>query len=278
MTEPAGQEGQKSIGLIAGQGMLPRIIARDAQARGYRVVVAALEGLSDGTVVEYSNQSSTFNAGKVGSVLNYFRELGVSEAVFAGKIPKAMLYNGTVRPDFRAMGLLMKLVDQRDDTLIDTVVAEFEKEGINFLDMKDFCSDLLTPLGKLTRKGPSRAEKRDIEFGFKMAKEIGSLDIGQTVVVKDRAVMAVEAIEGTDEAIMRGGTLAGEGAVVVKVSRPGQDMRFDVPVVGPDTLSAMVRSNVRVLALEAGKSIFLEREAFVSGAEEAGITIVGVEG
>ena len=278
MTEPAGQEGQKSIGLIAGQGMMPRIIARDAQARGYRVVVAALKGLSDGTEGEYSDQVQSFNAGKINTMMSYFRDNGVSEAVFAGKIPKALLYNGTIRPDFRALGLLLKLVDQRDDTLIDSIVAEFAKEGISFLYMKDFCSDLLTPLGKLTRKGPSRAETRDIEFGFRMAKEIGTLGIGQTVVVKDRAVMAVEAIEGTDEAIMRGGTLAGQGAVVVKVSRPGQDMRFDVPVVGPDTLSVMARANVRVLALEAAHSIFLEQEAFISGAEEAGITVIGVKG
>ncbi len=257
---------------------MPRIIATDAQAKGYRVVIAALEGLSDGTEGEYSDQARSFNAGKISAVMSYFRDNGVSEAVFAGKIPKAILYNGKLRPDFRALGLLMKLVDQRDDTLIDSVVTEFDKEGISFLYMKDFCSDLLTPLGKLTRKGPSRAEKRDIEFGFKMAKEIGALGIGQTVVVKDRDIMAVEAIEGTDEAILRGGLLAGEGAVVVKVSRPGQDMRFDVPVVGPDTLSVMVRSKVRVLALEAAHSIFLDREAFISGAEEAGITVVGVKG
>ncbi len=278
MGEPAGQEGPGSIGLIAGQGMLPRIIATDARARGYRVVVAALKGLSDGTEGEYSDLTQSFNAGKIGAVLSYFRDNGVSEAVFAGKIPKALLYNGTIRPDFRALGLLMKLVDQRDDTLIDSIVLEFEKEGISFLHMKDFCADLLTPLGKLTKKGPSRSEKRDMEFGFKMAKEIGSLGIGQTVVVKDRDVMAVEAIEGTDEAIKRGGLLADGGAVVVKVSRPGQDMRFDVPVVGPDTLEVMISSRVRVLALEAGKSIFLERESFISGAEEAGITVIGVEG
>ncbi|MCK4910362.1 MAG: UDP-2,3-diacylglucosamine diphosphatase LpxI [Thermodesulfovibrionales bacterium] len=278
MGEPAGQESSRSIGLIAGQGMLPRIIATDARARGYRVVVAALKGLSDGTEGEYSDHTRSFNAGKIGAVMSYFRDNGVSEAVFAGKIPKALLYDGTIRPDFRALGLLLKLVDQRDDTLIAKIVAEFAKEGISFLHMKDFCSDLLTPPGKLTKKGPSRAEKRDIEFGFKMAKEIGSLGIGQTVVVKDRDVMAVEAIEGTDEAIRRGGLLAGGGAVVVKVSRPGQDMRFDVPVVGPDTLGVMVQSKVRVLALEAGKSIFLERESFISGAEEAGITVIGVEG
>jgi DUF1009 family protein len=135
----------------------------------------------------------------------------------------------------------------------------------------------LTPEGKLTRKGPSRSEKKDIEFGFNMAKEIGRLDIGQTVVVKNRAVIAVEAIEGTDGAIKRGGKLAKE-AVVVKVSRPGQDMRFDVPVVGAGTLKVMMASGIRVLALEARKSILMDREDFLREANEAGITVIGVKG
>ena len=272
------QESSKSIGLIAGQGHLPGIIARDARKKGYRVVVVALKGLADGSEDDYADVVKSFNAGKINSVLAYLKDNGVSEAVFAGKVPKSVLYDGTVIPDLRAIGILKKLVDQRDDTIIDTIVREFEKDDIKLLDMKAFCSDLLTPEGCLTKKGPSRAEKRDIEFGFKMAKAVGDLDIGQTVVVKDRAVMAVEAIEGTDEAIMRGGLLALEGAVVVKVSRPGQDMRFDVPVVGPDTLKAMVKAKVRVLALEAGKSIFLERDDFISGAENAGISIVAVTG
>ncbi len=278
MDKKTSQESSKSIGLIAGQGMLPRIIAEDARKNGYRVVAVALSGLADGSEKDYAHVLKRINAGKVNSVLGFLRDNGVTEAVFAGKVPKSMLYDGTVIPDFRALGLLKKIVDQRDDTIIDTIVSEFEREGIKFLDMKEFCSDLLTPEGKLTKRGPSRSESRDIEFGFKMAKEVGRLDIGQTVVVKDRAVMAVEAIEGTDEAIKRGGALAKEGAVVVKVSRPGQDMRFDVPVVGPDTLEALVQAKVRVLALEAHKSIFLERDAFISGAEEAGISIIGMAG
>ena len=278
MDKKTSQESSKSIGLIAGQGMLPRIIAEDACKNGYRVVAVALSGLADGSEKDYAHVLKRINAGKVNSVLGFLRDNGVTEAVFAGKVPKSMLYDGTVIPDFRALGLLKKIVDQRDDTIIDTIVSEFEREGIKFLDMKEFCSDLLTPEGKLTNRGPSRSESRDIEFGFKMAKEVGRLDIGQTVVVKDRAVMAVEAIEGTDEAIKRGGALAMEGAVVVKVSRPGQDMRFDVPVVGPDTLEALKQAKVRVLVLEARKSIFLERDAFISGAEDAGISIIGMAG
>lgn len=269
-------EETRSVGLIAGAGMMPGLIASDAREKGYRIVVAALEGLEDGSIINQADLTQNFNAGKIGAIIKYFLANGVSEALFAGKVPKTVLFNGSVRPDLKAIGLLMKLADRRDDTIMNTIVSAFEGEGIKFLDMRDFCSNLLTPLGKLTKKGPSKSEGQDIEFGFRMAKEIGALDIGQSIVVKNRAVMAVEAIEGTDEAIRRGGKLAGNGAVVVKVSRPKQDMRFDVPVVGPDTLKTMIESKIRVLALEAGKSIFLERDAFITGAEKEGITIVGV--
>lgn len=269
---------RKKLGLIAGMGLLPSIIAADARSKGFMIFTAALKGLADGTEREYSDSSEVINAGRLGSFFGFFKKHGVKEVLFAGKVPKLSLYDGTVVPDLRALGVLAKLPDRGDDTIMDTVVAEFGKEGISFLDMRDFCGDLLTPVGKLTAKGPSRDEKRDIEFGFRMAKAIGALDIGQTVVVKDLTVMSVEAIEGTDEAIRRGGGLAGRGAVVVKVSRPGQDMRYDVPVVGPETLDAMAAVGARVLAVEAGKSIVIERESFIRKASYAGITVVGVGG
>lgn len=267
-----------SLGLIAGSGVLPSLVSWNAREKGYRVVTAAIESLADPSISEQADLAGWFNAGKLGSIIRFFRENGVEEAVMAGKIPKGILYTGKVRPDLKAVGMLMKLRDRKDDSIILAVEREFKKEGIRFLDMKDFLSGFLTPEGRLTRKGPDRRERKDIEFGFSLAKEIGALDIGQTVVVKERAVMAVEAIEGTDEAIRRGGRLAGGGAVVVKVSRPGQDMRFDVPVVGLDTLDAMLEAGAGTLALEAGKSLFVDRGEFIRRADGAGISVVGVRG
>lgn len=267
----------RTLGLIAGMGGLPAVVAADARSKGYRVVAVGLDGLSDGSENEYAEVSKSFNLGKINSVFQFFREHGVTEAVFAGKVPKTVLYDGSIRPDLRAAGILFrKLTDRRDDTIIGAVAREFESEGIRLRDMKDFCAGLLTPEAVLTRRRPDRREKKDIEFGLRMAKEIGRLDIGQTVVVKELAVMAVEAIEGTDEAIRRGGKLAVEGAVVVKVSRPNQDMRFDVPVVGIATLEAMAEVKASALALEASKSIIMDRENFLSFAQDAGIAVVGV--
>lgn len=214
--------------------------------------------------------------GKLGEVIKTLKKQGVTEAVMAGKISKTLLYRKKVRPDLRAAKLLFMLKDRGDDSIINAVAREFEKDGIKLIGISELCSALLTPDGQLTKGPPTDAEWKDIKFGFRLAKEIGRLDIGQTVVVKDLAVMAVEAIEGTDEAIKRGGGLAGGGATVIKVIRPSQDIRFDVPVVGMNTLHAMVKAHIRVLALEAHKSLFLDRGGFISRAEKAGISVIGV--
>jgi DUF1009 family protein len=266
----------KTVGLIAGYGELPGLVARSARAKGYRLVLAALQSLAPEAIEKHADISEWFNVGKVGGVIKFLKKNDVEGVIFAGKVPKTVLYLGGVRPDLRTMSMLFKLRDRNDESIIQLINDEFEKEGFNILYMKDFIPELFTPVGKLAGKGPSKKQLKDIGFGFRVAKEIGRLDIGQTVVVKDGAVMAVEAIEGTDDAIRRGGKLAGGGAVVVKVSRPGQDMRYDVPVVGIGTVEAMARTNAEVLALEAGKSILLERDKFVRKAEEAGISVMGV--
>jgi DUF1009 family protein len=268
----------KTIGLIIGAGHISRAIAEDARSRGYRIVAAALEHLAEAAIEDHVDVLEWFNAGKVGAVIKYFKKHRVREALVAGKVPKTLLYKGGIKPDLRALKLLFTVKDRNDDSIIGAIAGEFEGEGIRFLDMRDFCSGLLTPEGTLTRNGPSREEWKDIEFGFRMAKDVGKLGIGQTVVVRDLAVMAVEAIEGTDEAIRRGGELADIGATVVKVSRPGQDMRFDLPVVGLETMDAMIEGGIRVLAVEAGKSILLDREEFIRRAEEARISVVGYRG
>jgi DUF1009 family protein len=196
----------------------------------------------------------------------------------AGKVPKALLYKGNITPDLKAMKLLFTLRDRSDDSILLAITRELEKDGITLLNTTDFCQDMLTPEGILTEKGLTEEEWADIRFGWKIAREMGRLDIGQTVVVKGKAVMAVEAIEGTDKAIQRGGAYADAGAVVVKISKPDQDMRFDVPVAGLDTLRAMIKVRARVLALEAKKSILLQKERVLREADEAGIAVVGYRG
>lgn len=259
-------------------GGLPKAVALEAKALGLRVVVVALEPLADDSLKNIADQFKRVSVGRLGEIIRTLKKNGVKEAVMAGKVPKTLLFERPVLPDIRAAKLLLTLKDKSDDSILLAITKELEKDGIRLLRITDFTKGLLAPEGILTEKPPTKAEWESIRFGWRIAKELGRLDIGQTVVVKDTAVMALEAIEGTDEAIRRGGMLAKGGAVVVKVEKPGQDMRFDVPVVGPETLGAMVESKARVLAVEAHKCIFLDREGFLRDAKKAGVTVVGFKG
>ncbi len=265
----------KKLGLIAGSGKLPVAIASEARSMGYAVIAVGLEPLADKSLAGVADEIHWINVGRLGAIIATLKKGGVGEAVMAGKVPKSLLYKGRVTPDLRAVKVLLCLRDRKDDSILLAITHELEKDGIKLLKTTDFTTRLLTPAGILTQKPPSEEEWKDIAFGWQVAKEIGKLDIGQTVVVKNLAVMSVEAIEGTDEAIRRGGVLAGEGAVVVKVSKPRQDMRFDVPVVGSDTLKAMIEVKARVLAIDSKRSILLDREKMIADARKAGITIVG---
>jgi UDP-2,3-diacylglucosamine hydrolase len=265
----------KKLGLIAGSGELPLAIAAEARAKGYTVIAVGLDPLAERALATTADEVTWVNVGKLGTIIDTLTKSGIKEAVMAGKVPKSLLYKSRITPDLRAVKVLFSLKDRSDDSIMLAITKELEKDGIKLLDTTEFSSGLLTPEGVLTRGAPSKEEWLDIAFGWEIAKQMGRLDIGQTVVVKDKAVMAVEAIEGTDEAIRRGGTLAGDGAVVVKVSKPQQDMRFDVPVTGLDTLRAMISIHARVLAVEAGQSILLDREKMVDEADGAGISVVG---
>jgi DUF1009 family protein len=266
----------KKLGLIAGNGELPLAVADEARAKGYEVIAVGLEPLAEKSLSAVVKEVRWINVGKLGEIIEFLRKSGIQEAVMAGKVPKTLLYKSKITPDLRAVKLLLTLKDKSDDSILLGIAKELRKDGITLLNTTDFTSGLLTPEGVLTTDSPTENEWKDIAFGWKIAKEIGRLDIGQTVVINNRAVMAIEAIEGTDEAIRRGGSLAGTGAVVVKVSKPHQDMRFDVPVVGPDTLKSMISVQARVLAIEAGKSILLRREQIRREAQGAGISIVGI--
>jgi DUF1009 family protein len=265
----------KKLGIIAGMGELPIAIAVDARSKGYTVLAVGLEPLADRGLESCVDEIRWINVGKLGEIIEYLKKSGVDNVVMAGKVPKEMLYRSKISPDLRAIKLLFTLRDRSDDSILLAIARELKKDGMTLLNTTDFSTRLLTPEGVLTDKGPTEEEWKDIAFGWGIAKEMGRLDIGQTVVIRNLAVMAVEAIEGTDEAIRRGGKLAGRDAVVIKVSKPQQDMRFDVPVVGPDTLAAMLEVNARVLAVEAEKSILLRREVLLREANEAGISVVG---
>jgi DUF1009 family protein len=265
----------KKLGLIAGSGELPLAIAAEARAMGYTVIAVGLDPLAERSLAAAANEVKWVNVGKLGTIIDTLTKAGIKEAVMAGKVPKSLLYKSRITPDLRAARVLFSLKDRSDDSIMLAITRELEKDGVRLLNTTDFSSRLLTPEGVLTQRSPSKKEWHDIGFGWEIAKQIGRLDIGQAVVVKDRAVMAVEAIEGTDEAIKRGGRLSGEGAVVVKVSKPQQDMRFDVPVTGMDTLSAMISVHARVLAVEAGNSILLDRRKMIAEADSAAISVVG---
>lgn len=264
------------IGIIAGGGDLPNIIAKDARERGFKVITVALKNLASPDLNKVSDEIKWINVGKLGELIDTLKEFEVKEAIMAGKVSKTLLYKSKLTPDMRAVKLLFSLKDKSDDSILNAITKELEKEGIHVIDTPTFSPHLLTSEGVLTDNPPAMDEWKDIEFGWMIAKEIGRLDIGQTVVVKGQAVMAVEAIEGTDEAILRGGRLAGEGAVVIKVSKPHQDMRLDVPVIGLDTLKSMVEVRARVIAVEAHRSMIMHREQLIKKAEESGISIVGI--
>ncbi|MDA8432517.1 MAG: UDP-2,3-diacylglucosamine diphosphatase LpxI [Nitrospiraceae bacterium] len=266
----------KKLGLIAGRGELPFAVAAEARAKGYTVVAVGLEPVADKALATAVDEIHWINVGKLGSVIAALGKAGVKEAVMAGKVPKSLIYKGKITPDLRAVKVLFSLKDRSDDSILLAITRELERDGITLLNTTDFSSGLLMPEGLLSKSAPSKKEWKDIEFGFGIAREMGRLDIGQTVVIKDMAVMAVEAIEGTDEAIRRGGRLAGPGAVVVKVSKPQQDMRFDVPAVGMETLEAMIEVKARVLAVEKGKSIVLNKGAMKMKADKHKISIVGL--
>ena len=267
------------LGLITGMGDLPKAVASEAKKMGYKVVAIALQPPADESIKPFVDDFHKISIGRFGGLISLLKKLSIKDAVMAGKVPKSLLYSNktSLFPDLKAVKLFFSLKDRADDTIMKAVVKELEKSGVKVHSTTTFTKKLLAPEGVLTRKKPSKVDLEDIEFGWEIARKMGKLDIGQTVVVKNQAVMAIEAIEGTDEAIKRGGGLAVKGAVVIKVSKPKQDMRFDVPVVGIETLNSMKKTGVRVLAVESGKCIIVEREEFLKEADKAGIVVVGIK-
>lgn len=267
----------QKIGLIAGNGDFPLEFARAAKQKGLTVVTVAHEGETLPELARFSDVIVWVKVGQLGKLIKAFQHEGVTDVLMAGGITKTALFGGAM-PDFRGAAFLARMIAKKDDSLLRGIAAELESEGITVRESTLYLDSLLAPAGVLTRRQPSKDELKDIAFGWQLAKEVGRLDIGQTVVVKDLAVLAVEAIEGTDEAIRRGGGLCKEGAVVVKICKPQQDLRFDLPATGLRTIETMESVKARCLAIEAGKTIMMQKDALLARANEADIAVVALDG
>jgi hypothetical protein len=265
----------KKLGLIAGNGRFPLIFAAEAKRAGFSLIVVAHRGETDAAIETFADEVSWVYVGQLGKIIRVFQNLGVSEAVMAGGIRKVKLF-GNFRPDLRGARFLAGLQSREDDVLLRGIADELASDGIRILESTVCLPQLISTEGVLSKRAPRQEEWEDIKLGFQIAKEIGRLGIGQTVVVKKQVVLAVEAIEGTDAAIQRAGALAKSGCVVVKVSKPQQDLRFDVPAVGVDTVRRLHEIDAAVLAVEAGKTILLEKQELLRQADEFGIAVVGV--
>ncbi|MBU4263140.1 MAG: UDP-2,3-diacylglucosamine diphosphatase LpxI [Proteobacteria bacterium] len=264
------------IGIIAGGGQFPYLFAEAAKKAGREVVIIGHKGESHPDLEAIADCFCWVKLGQLGKIIKFFQKEKVEETVFLGTITKTRIFRD-VLPDLKGISLWNKIDVRQDDAILRAFAGELEKEGIKVLDSTLYLQHLLFPAGILTCKKPTAGQRRDIDFGFQMARAIGKLDIGQCVVVRDMAVVAVEAIEGTDAAIKRGGALAREKAVVVKVKKPDQDFRFDLPAIGPTTIESMQEVRAAVLAVEAGQALFFDRETVISQADKAGIVVVGVQ-
>lgn len=263
------------VGLIAGRGRLPVLAAAGIRRAGCEPVVVALAEEADPGIAAEAVRYTEISVTELGRMAAFLREHGVRRLVMAGKVHKAPYFAG-VEVDRELLAILAALPRKNDDALLGAVAGYFHSAGLTVLPQDAFLRDLLVPRGVLSRRVPDEREQADIAFGFEMAKRVGELDFGQSVVVKGRAVLAVEAVEGTDETIRRGGRYGHGGAVLVKVSKPQQDPRFDVPTVGPDTIAAMREAGVATLAFEAEKTFLIDRASTLGQADEAGMAVVAV--
>lgn len=264
------------IGLIAGGGQFPLLFTQAAQKRKRRVVAVCHQNETRAELAQRADVSCWVKLGQLGKIIRFFHEQGVCETVFCGTITKTRMFRD-ILPDLKGLTLWNKIDRRLDDAILRAVAGTLEEEGIKVLASTCYLEHLLFPPGVLGKKKPSQDQQKDIRFGWRIAREIGRLDIGQCVVVREGAVLAVEAIEGTDAAIRRGGELAGSGAVVVKMKKPGQDFRFDLPATGTETIKTLASVKGSVLAVEAGHSLLFDRQAMIAAADQAGIAVLGVE-
>ena len=267
----------ETLGLLAGIGHLPVDVAQSAKKLGYKVVAIAVVPETDPELPENADVFYTINVGKVGKILRTLKQNDVKNVTMIGKVTKEVLYKtGVVIPDLTTIRVLASLPDRKDDTIMNAIVKLIEDAGMHVMDQTVLVRPLLPEPGVLTKRKPAEQEWKDMQFGFRMAKELGRLDIGQTVVVKNQAVMALEAIEGTDACILRGGFLGKGGVIVAKTAKPAQDNRFDMPSVGTTTLTSMIHAGATGIVIEAGRTLLVDRKRTLAMADEKGITIVSM--
>ncbi len=265
----------RRIGLIAGGGRLPHLFASAARERGVSVVAVAHSGETDRSLEGQVDSITWVRVGQLDRMVRFFRAAQIDRAVMLGGIGRARAFRDA-RPDLGAIRVALRLRSFRDDGLLRAVAGYFEEHGIAIAPQTEFFSDLLAQRGHLAGPPLGAAQEKDVALGLEVAQLLGRADVGQTVVVKDGHVLALEAAEGTDETIRRGCRISGAGAVVVKLCKPGQDERFDLPAVGPTTLEVMGECHARVLAIEAGKTLLVDAAALLADAERAGISVLGV--
>lgn len=268
---------ERTIGIIAGKSQFPILFARAARAQGYRVVAVAHRGETLSELESEVDEITWIQLGKLGKLIKAFKQAGVSQAVMAGGVTKTRMF-ADVRPDLKALGLMKKIRHMADDGILRTFADYLSEQGIEVLPSHVLVPELLATEGVYTQRGPSEEEQEDAEVGWSVAADLGRLDIGQCVVVRGRAVVAVEAIEGTDACIKRGGELARERAVVVKRCKPSQDERFDLPSVGAVTVETMSSVKASCLLVEAGRTLFFDQERAIEIAEQNDICIMGWSG
>ena len=261
------------LGIIAGNGVYPTLLADAAQKAGVKkTIAAAFTGETDPELAQHVDLIEWMRVGQLGRLLKFFRSQGIHHAIMAGQIAPKNLFE--LRPDLKALMLLGKLRERNAESIFAAIADELAKVEVDLLPATTFLEDSLAWSGLIAGPKLSSREEHDVELGWNAAKEIARLDIGQTIIIKNGTIVAVEALEGTNEAIKRGGTLAREGAVMVKVSKPNQDMRFDVPVIGVETVRIAAESGVRVIAVETGKTLLLERDAVIALANGSNMSVV----
>lgn len=274
-----GGKDMETLGLLAGIGHLPVDVAQSAKKLGYKVLAIAVVADTDPELPENADVFYTINVGKAGKILQTLKRHDVKNVTMIGKVTKEVLYkNGAIIPDLTTIRLLSSLPDRKDDTIMNAIVKLIEDAGMHVMDQTVLIQPLLPEPGVLTRRKPTEQEWKDMQFGFRVAKELGRMDIGQTVVVKNQAVMALEAIEGTDACILRGGFLGKGGVIVAKTAKPAQDNRFDMPSVGTTTLTSMIHAGATGIVIEAGRTLLVDRKRTLAMAEEKDITIVSMDG
>lgn len=281
MTPVGGSSGPVRLGVVAGAGRFPFLVVEGARRAGCHVTVVGLRGLASAALAGEADVFRWAGLARMGRWIRLLRRNGAGSVILAGSVHKTRMY-GRFRmlrllPDWTAVKIwFFRIADKRNDTVLRAVADEFARHGITMRDCVEYTKDHLAPEGVLTRLQPSDGQRKDMDFGWRIAKELGRLDIGQSVAVREQEIIAVEAIEGTDRMIERAGALCPRGGwTLVKVAKPNQDLRFDVPTVGPETVANLSRHGGKVLVVEAGKTVIVDREAMLAGADRAGIAVVG---